>query len=122
MTSPYASDIKLYEIKKSSINMKKTLLLLSAMIMTFLITGCSLGTQDIGEIKQDSYVGEQVSVYGNVSASLKLGGLSGFVITDENGNSIRVSSASIPGEGTQIRVSGTLMSDSLWGYYIKRDE
>lgn len=82
-------------------------------------TACSVGTQDISDIKTGDYVDREVSVYGTVGQSIKIGDLSGYIIEDETG-SIAVASDSIPAEGDEVRVNGTLKKNVL-GYYIQTE-
>ena len=88
------------------------------LILLVIITGCT--AQSIEDVKQEENVGETVTVKGTVSNSIKIGGLSGYLITDSNDDSIAISSQSIPENGEEVRVSGTLMRDTIFGYYIKK--
>ena len=90
------------------------------MLAALVLAGCA--AQDIDEIKNEEHVGEKVTVRGSVESPLKIGGISGFTLVDDSGESIRVSSESLPAENDTITVKGTLMKDTLLGYYIKRDE
>jgi hypothetical protein len=97
--------------------MKKTIAF--ALLALLILTAC---TKSIAEIKKDENVGEKVSVAGTVQSTIKLGQLSGYTIKDENGDTIGVSSKSLPAEGAQMTVTGTLMKDTLLGWYIKAQE
>ncbi len=79
-------------------------------------------TQSIAEVKKEENIGEKVSVAGTVKDTVKIGSISGYTLKDEAGDSIRVSSKSLPEEGTSVTVSGTLMKDTLFGWYIKTSE
>lgn len=85
----------------------------------FVLAGCT--TQDIEDVKTSENVGEQVSVKGTVQTTVKIGSLSGYTLSDDTG-SIAVASENLPSEGDEIKVSGTLIRDSLLGYYIKVEE
>jgi hypothetical protein len=56
-----------------------------------------------------------------VQDTVNIGTISGFTLKDKAGDSIRVSSKSLPEEGTSLTVSGTLMKDTLFGWYIKSE-
>lgn len=98
--------------------MKKTLFFIF-MISFLVFAGCT--TQNIEDVKTSENVGEKVSVKGTVQTTIKIGSLSGYTLSDDTG-SIAVASESLPAEGDEIRVSGTLIRDSLLGYYIKVEE
>lgn len=83
-----------------------------------LLIGCS--TQSISEVKSEDNVGKKVMVSGTVKESIKLGELSGYVLEDDSGDKIKVSSDSLPAEGEDITVSGTLIRDTIFGYYIQK--
>jgi hypothetical protein len=53
-----------------------------------------------------------------VKNSVKIGSLSGFTLEDETG-SISVRSDELPKEGVKVTVSGVLMKDTIFGYYIQ---
>ncbi|MFW6383560.1 MAG: hypothetical protein ACOCZQ_02855 [Nanoarchaeota archaeon] len=96
--------------------MKRLILMALALI---LITGCS---QSIEQIKSEDYVGEEVTVKGEVKKSLKIGDVSGFRLEDDKNNSIKVGSEKLPQEGNTVTVTGILMDDSLMGYYIQAEK
>ena len=77
----------------------------------------------IKQIKDDpeKYLGEQVNVKGTVRNSFKLGELSGFTL-DDGTESMLVSSESLPQEGKNVTVRGTVMHEALVGYYILAKE
>jgi hypothetical protein len=97
---------------------KKSILIIFLLFTLIFISGCL--TTMIKNVKSTDYVGKKVSVTGTVQNTIKLGDFSGYTIEDKT-DSIRVSSEILPKEGSRIRVSGTLMKDSIFGYYIKAD-
>lgn len=82
-----------------------------------LLTGC---TQSVEEItSNDNFVDETVSVRGVVKNPVKLGDLSGYTLTDSNGDDIIVASDSLPSEGDKVTAKGTLKKGIFGiGYYI----
>jgi hypothetical protein len=100
--------------------MKTTILVLVLLASAFALTGCA--QQTIAELKTEEMIGEDVRVSGTVQTSLKLGELSGYIIEDESGESIGVSSETLPAEGTEVTVRGVLVRDTIFGYYIRADE
>ena len=97
-------------------NVARVILLVVAVAI---VSGCVMQTS-IEDAKNLENVGGLVVVSGTVQNTIKIGELSGYIIEDETG-SIGVSSESLPEEGTNIRVRGTLNRDTLLGYYIKTD-
>jgi aspartyl/asparaginyl-tRNA synthetase len=83
-----------------------------------LISGC-MSTM-IEDVKSKDNIGKKVTVFGTVQNTIKLGELSGYTLEDETAT-IAVSSESLPKEGTEIRVTGILVKDTLLGYYIQVD-
>ncbi|MBI5227856.1 hypothetical protein HY988_04685 [Candidatus Micrarchaeota archaeon] len=92
---------------------------ISAVLALVLLFGCAIFSTKIGEINSDpeKYLGKEITVSGTVTNSLKVGKLSGYVIEDSTG-SIKVSSESLPAPGSNVTISGTLVHDSFFGYYI----
>ncbi|HJX06254.1 MAG TPA: hypothetical protein VJ461_06100 [Candidatus Nanoarchaeia archaeon] len=86
----------------------------------FIITGCS--TKTVKEIKSEEYIGKDIAIAGTVGATVKIGSLSGFTLTDKNGDTIGVKSDSLPKEGSKITVRGVLVKDTIFGYYIQSKE
>lgn len=84
-----------------------------------LASGC---TQKISDIKSDDFVGRQVTVAGTVENTLKIGSLSGFMLVDDDSNSIAVSSKALPEEGERALVTGVVIKDTIFGYYIKAEK
>lgn len=93
-----------------------------AAAFALLLFGCmGLGATPIEDINENpsDYTGKKITVHGTVENTVKLGSLSGYTLTDEDGNSLRVSSESLPAEGKEVTVSGVFMKDSLFGYYLQ---
>jgi len=99
--------------------MKQLLIIL--LILSLFLVGCGASIADIKE-NPDEYVGDTVVVSGTTSGSVKLGSLSGFTLTDDNGNKISVSSETLPKDGSKVYVKGTVMKDTLFGTYILAKE
>lgn len=90
--------------------------------ISLLLFGCmGLGTTPVKDLANNpaEYVGKEVHVTGTVENTIKLGTLSGYSLTDDDGNSVRVSSKALPAEGSKLTVSGVFLKDSLFGYYIQ---
>lgn len=92
------------------------ILIASLLVIALLFSGCM--TTPIGDVTIEDNIGKSVTVSGTVDNTVKIGDLSGYTLKDDTGT-IRISSESLPQEGTKKTVSGTLMKDSLFGYYIK---
>ncbi len=94
---------------------------LALLFIGFLVFGC-LATS-ISQINSDpeKYLGKSVLLKGEVKNSIKFGSLSGFTLVEGN-SSIKVSSKELPKEGTTVSIKGTLMKDSIFGYYILAEE
>ncbi|MFW5705151.1 MAG: hypothetical protein ACOCXG_04900, partial [Nanoarchaeota archaeon] len=60
-------------------------------------------------------------VSGEAQGVIKIGDLSGYTIVEDDGDSIAISSKDLPEDGTEVTVRGTLMKDTIFGYYIKED-
>ncbi len=100
-------------------NKKKYYAYLLVFIILFM-TACS-PILSINEVKNDKYIDEQVKLRGTVENSIKIGELSGFILIDENGDSIPVSSNALPAEGEIVTVKGILKKDLLLSYYIQTE-
>jgi hypothetical protein len=87
------------------------------LIFALIFAGC--GAQPIKEIKKQEMVGEKVTVEGTVKNTVKLGKLSGYTLVDANGDEIGISSQKLPTEGKTATVTGTLIKDTILGYYIQ---
>jgi len=98
--------------------MKKTILTI-VILVTILLTACA--TANISDLKNEKYIGKSVTISGTASKSIKLGKLSGFTLTDKNEDSIPVSSQTLPADNSKVTVRGTIIKDTLLGYYIKAD-
>jgi len=98
---------------------KKYFLTMIIICLFLLVVAC---TQKIEEIKNQEHVGKTVAVKGTVKNTIKIGSLSGYTLEQKDGESIKVSSESLPEEGSTRTVNGVLMKDTLFGYYIKENE
>ena len=97
----------------------KSIFVFSMVVMLVLVTACSSHT--ISEIKNESYVGKTVTITGKVDSSMKIGKISGYSLKDDTGK-ISVSAQNLPKEGETVTVSGVLIKDTLFGYYIQANE
>lgn len=95
--------------------MKNTTFIIFA--LTLLLFGCVAG-QSIKDIKTEQNVGKTVVVSGTVTDVVSIGGLSYYVLQDDTGT-IPVSASRLPAKGDKVTVNGTLIKDTLVGYYIK---
>jgi len=91
-------------------------LLAVLLILTLFLVGCTVPIKDIKD-NPDNYVGKTVSVKGTSSTSIKLGKLSGFMLT-EGESTIAVSSETLPKDDAAVVVNGVVMKDTLFGTYI----
>ncbi len=100
--------------------MKTISILFVIAFVSMLIFGC-LGPSmtKLSDIKAnpDKFVGQKVNVQGAVEKSIKLGRLSAFSLNDGTGT-MGVSSEMLPPEGKNVTVSGTVVKDTVLGYYI----
>jgi len=96
--------------------MKRLLAVLLVLILALFLVGCAVPIKDIKE-NPDNYVGKTISVKGLSSSSIKLGKLSGFMLTEGN-SSIAVSSETLPRDSSKVTVKGVVMKDTLFGTYI----
>ena len=99
--------------------MKKVLIAFLIIGLVIATTACSVKT--IADVKKTENVGKTVTVQGNVQTTLKIGTLSGYRLKDAT-DSIVVSAQNLPKENTTITVTGVLMQDTIFGYYIKANE
>lgn len=95
---------------------KNSLIIICLLFAIIFISGCV--STAIKDVKNADYVGKKVTIIGTVQNTIRLGDLSGYTIQD-NTDTIIVSSTSLPKEGSEIRITGTLMKDTILGYYIK---
>jgi len=100
--------------------MKKMLVILALLGIIMLMLGCSSLT--IKEVKNENYLGKKVTISGKVDNTMKIGKISGYTLTDKEGESIPVKSTALPSEGSEISVKGTVIKDSLFGYYLQAEE
>lgn len=99
--------------------MKNTLGIIAVAVLSLiLLSGCA---QSIGDVKNETYIGQEVTVKGTVTNTLKIGDLSGYTIIGDDGEEITVSSQSLPAEGEEVRVTGTLEQRPLIGYVIVQE-
>jgi RecJ-like exonuclease len=77
-----------------------------------------LSAQNIEDVKTEEHVGKTISVRGEVKNVIKIGELSAYILEDETGT-IGVSTEDLPKEGDKVTARGTLIRDTLFGYYIK---
>lgn len=96
----------------------KKLYFILFIVFALVFAGCS---QAIKDVKKEEMVGKTVTVEGTVKNTIKLGKISGYTIVDQNKDEIGVASQTLPAEGKTISVSGTLIKDTLLGYYIKAE-
>jgi len=89
--------------------------LIALAFCTLLLCGCA---SKISEVKNEKYIGKTVILTGTVENTIKIGSLSGYSLKDDTGT-IGVSSETLPTEGDKITVSGVLIKDTIFGYYIK---
>jgi len=99
--------------------MKKNILICMGLIALVFLSGCATAIEDV---KTEENLGEKVTVSGTVSGVIKIGDLSGYTLTDKNGDEISIASERLPAEGDSLRVSGVLNRGILIGYYIDVDE
>jgi len=100
--------------------MRNISILFAIAVVSMLIFGC-LGPSmtKLSEIKAnpDKFVGQKVNVQGTVESSIKIGTLSAFSLGDGN-ITMGVSSEMLPPVGRNVTVSGTVVKDTVFGYYI----
>ena len=107
---------KQYTSASLHVTMKHLFLLVFAAL---LLTACV--SNSIADIKNQDTVGERVAVRGTVESSIKIGDLSAYTLKDASGDTIAVSSDTLPADGTTVTARGVLIRDTLFGYYIKAD-
>lgn len=88
--------------------------------IALLVFGCLVQATRISDLREnpDKYLGESVTIKGTVDGSVKIGSLSGFRVDDGTGK-IGVKSDSLPPDGSNVTVTGTLAQDTIFGYYIQ---
>jgi len=86
-------------------------------IIALFLFGC-VASQSIEDLKTEQNVGKNVTASGTVANVVSIGGLSYYVL-DDNTGTIPVSAKNLPAKGDKVTASGTLMKDTLAGYYIK---
>lgn len=95
----------------------KRLLIALALVTTLLLAGCTTSVEDA---KTPEKVGDAVTVTGTAQAPMRIGLLSGYVLEGETGT-IPVATADLPEAGEKVTVRGTVMRDTLLGYYLKAE-
>jgi ABC-type Fe3+-hydroxamate transport system substrate-binding protein len=85
---------------------KNKLLILALLVVTLLLTAC---TTSIAQVQNDDYLGETISVKGEVTGSISLGELSGYTLSDGEFD-VFVASNDIPANGETVRAKGTVKS------------
>ncbi len=95
-----------------------TIALIAVVIIIILAVYVIVQAKPIDEVKTEENIGKTVKVRGEVKTVIKIGSLSGYTLEDETGT-IAVSSDNLPAEGSTQTVKGTLIRDTLFGYYIK---
>ncbi len=100
--------------------MRRILTILSILVAVLFVIGCS--SVSIKEAKSEEYVGKTVTLSGKADNSIKIGSLSGYTLKDKEGESIAVKSDILAKEGSEVSVRGTIMKDSLFGYYLLAKE
>jgi hypothetical protein len=91
------------------------------LLVVLFLAGCSASVKEIKD-NPDDYIGKTVSLTGTASASIKIGQLSGFTLTQKDGSKISISSETLPKDGNNVYVKGVVMKDSLFGTYILAKE
>ncbi len=100
--------------------MKKSVIIgIVIVAIVFAIIAYYFFPKSISEIKNEKYIDKKVIVRGTVEHTLKIGELSGYTLRDKNGDTIPVSSDTLPKEGSTKTTYGTLRERSLIGYYIE---
>lgn len=89
-----------------------------AIVVLALLAYTLVHAENITDVKKEENVGKTVKVRGEVQNVIKIGSISGYTLEDDTG-SIAVSSQDLPGEGDKVTVKGTLIKDTIFGYYIK---
>lgn len=107
-------------MKKLQLGTRSVFAIFSLLFIAAILSGCSAAT-DIVDVKDSGMVGETVTVSGTVRDAIKLGDISGYTLADDTG-SISISSRTLPQEGTNVRVTGVVMRDTVFGYYITEDQ
>ena len=92
-----------------------TILVLIATLL--LVTGCTTSVEDA---KTPEKVGDEVTLTGTAKSPTKIGPLSGYILEDETGT-IPVATEDLPREDEEVIVTGTVMRDTILGYYLKAE-
>lgn len=100
---------------------KSNLLVIGIIVLVAIIAVIAyplLSAQKIEDVKTEENIGKTVSVRGEVKNVIKIGELSAYTLEDETGT-IAVSTDDLPEEGETVTARGTLIRDTIFGYYIK---
>jgi len=100
--------------------MRIILAIAAVVIAVLLLLGCS--NLSIKEAKTEQYIGKSVTISGTAENSLKLGKISGYTLKDDTGEVMTVKSEILPKDGEKITVSGTVIKDSWFGYYLQAEK
>ncbi len=103
---------------QGKISIIATMVIIAVVVIIATILYLNVQTQKISDVKTQDNVGKVVKVRGEVKSVIKIGQLSGYTLEDASGT-IAVSSEDLPKEGDTMTVKGTLIKDTLLGYYIK---
>jgi hypothetical protein len=96
--------------------MNKKLLIIALLVGILLVGGC---TKSIKDVKSDEYLNKEVTIKGTVKNTIKIGSLSGYTLTDKNGDEIGIASDLLPSEGSTKTITGTVKKLPLINtYYI----
>jgi outer membrane biogenesis lipoprotein LolB len=88
-----------------------------AILAALLLTGCTTSVEDA---KTEEKVGDTVTLVGTAKSPTKIGPLSGYVLEGQTGT-IPVATEDLPEHNQKVRVSGTVMRDTILGYYLKAE-
>ncbi len=94
-----------------------TFLFIFLLFSLLFISGCSKSVSQVLENKEE-YLGEKISVYGNVENSIKIFGFSGYTLKDDKTNeTLFIKTNSLKEENKKVEVTGVLMKE-LGIYYL----
>lgn len=93
------------------------MILVSILVIALFLFGCVAG-QSIKDLKTEQNIGKTVAVSGTVANVVSISGLS-YYILDDTTDTIPVSAKNLPAKGDKVTATGTLIKDTLIGYYIK---
>ena len=102
-----------YHIK----HFNKIIVVLVFFVFILFLAGCVV-SMDIYKVKTKNFVGKDVTVTGIVQGTVKIGSVSAYILKDDTAE-IGVITSRIPNKGDRVTVSGVVMKDTIFGYYIK---